>query len=123
MGVDMHSVSTAWVHVQMKLHAEDPDQKEDKLDQLCDQVTAKYSEYMEQIFHLWDKPEPGSMEFTEYNLRQKEREMETNYIRTIKALDLGGSMQAPRLEGRAKTPQEVQLQLHRFEELLWILQQ
>jgi len=113
-----------WYFLQRKLFDERQDVKMEKLKDLQVEVDRKYRNFMKEVFKLWDKPEKGVQDpKVEYHLRKKEREIEIEYVRNLRVLDLGNSTNAPRLEGRLRTPKKIQSKMHYFEEMVWILQQ
>lgn len=113
--------SQTWYDVQRKLHGEPQDQKPRSLEETAREVSKLYEGYMREVCSLWDKP--TGTDIAEYSLRQKQREIECEFIRTLKVLKLGMSMCAPKLQGRVKTDPEILQQLPRFEQLIWVLQQ
>eukprot|EP00928_Gymnodinium_smaydae_P044326 TRINITY_DN29572_c0_g6_i1.p1 TRINITY_DN29572_c0_g6~~TRINITY_DN29572_c0_g6_i1.p1 ORF type:complete len:1953 (-),score=397.88 TRINITY_DN29572_c0_g6_i1:90-5948(-) len=115
--------SKTWFDCQEKLYFEKKDYKKHKLLDRANEVGKLYHGFLKDLLSLWSKPEAGG-NITEYNLRQKERELECQYVRTLKALDLAGSTHAPKIaNGRIQTSEEILHSLHYYEELLWILQQ
>jgi len=122
---DLGQDKNHWYELQRKLHAEPEDHKPAKLNDLQFQVDKTYRKFMEYVFKLWDKPDQKHQEQdkVEWHLRKKEREIEIEYIRNLRVLDLGNSVSAPRLEGRLHTPKRIRQNLHNFEELVWIMQQ
>merc|ERR1740129_902894 len=82
-----------------------------------------YAEYMEDICNLWDKPSPDSTRITEYTIREKERDIEAQYIRTLKVLSLGETDHMPRIENLIRSAPEFVQSIQHYEELVWILQQ
>jgi hypothetical protein len=131
------SESRGWTDVQRKLLQEEPTQKEKRLQELHANLVKLYDGHFATIDGLWTRPQQGqfvkydvpgsdvkSTLNTEYHMRQKERDLEMEYIRTLKALKLNMSMYQPRIDShRIKTDSEVVEKLDKFEELLWVLQQ
>lgn len=112
-----------WYQLQQLLHAEEFDCKRKSLENKREAMAITFREYMTDITKLWDKAPPDSGKKTEYDLRRLEMEIESQYMRTLSALDLTKSSHAPRIEDIVKTEPEVSNKLHLFEELLWVLQQ
>lgn len=129
--------SRGWTDVQQKLLLEEPAQKEKRLQELHANLVKSYDVHFATIDGLWTRPQQGqfvkyevpgsgvkSTLNTEYHMRQKERDLEMEYIRTLKALKLNMSMFQPRIDSQhIKTDSEVVEKLDKYEELLWVLQQ
>lgn len=113
--------SQTWLDVQMKLRSEDAPHKPDNLEIKFQDIKQKIKKFLDDIRQQWDKPLPGSI--SEYSLREKEGEVETEYIRLLKVLGLGSSMKAPKLPPQTKTDSYLLQRLHYVEELVWVLQQ
>ncbi|CAE8649581.1 unnamed protein product, partial [Polarella glacialis] len=118
--------SERWVDAQQKLCQQPFDQKTKRLDKLQEKVQKQSSSLLAEMLAQWNKPTSGDG-MSEYTLRQKEREVEAEYVRTLKALELAGSSKAPRVaidkEYKVKTDPEIQQKMLHFEELIWAFQQ
>lgn len=120
---DRSAPSECWLDAQVKLWSESQDKKNKEIDAQRHEVDQHYRKFMSDVAHLTEKLPSVSEFVTEYQLRQKESEIEREYIRTITVLGLGTSMSAVRLEGRSKTDQDVLANMHNCEDLVWTLQQ
>jgi len=114
--------SQTWLQTQQLLHAEDPENKQQNLLKKAEQVGDTYTSFMEDICHLWDKSDDSEVR-TEYNLRGLKREIESQYLRTLSAMNLSQSIHAPRIEDTMRTEKDISFRMHLYEELVWILQQ
>eukprot|EP00929_Paragymnodinium_shiwhaense_P012782 TRINITY_DN12067_c0_g2_i1.p1 TRINITY_DN12067_c0_g2~~TRINITY_DN12067_c0_g2_i1.p1 ORF type:complete len:2068 (-),score=517.76 TRINITY_DN12067_c0_g2_i1:63-6266(-) len=113
--------STCWLDLQRKQFAEDPAYRKQRLLEQREEVEKVYQSYLLDIMNLWTRPAAGA-DVTEYNIRQKERELESQFLRTVQALGLRSH--APKLDkSGVQTETAIQQSLHLYEELLWILQQ
>jgi hypothetical protein len=119
----LQAPSRTWLDVQQKLHAEDPENKVEKLMEKSEIVGRQYLDYMKDVLSLWTKPPSDSTKRTEYHLRRKRQEVESQYIRTLYVLSFKNSTHAPKIEQIGKTEEYIRSKLHLFEELFWILQQ
>jgi alpha-tubulin suppressor-like RCC1 family protein len=113
--------SKTWLDIQVKIAQEDEANKPKYLIEQSKTIGNLYAVHMANIRKIWSKGDKG--EITEYNLRMRMREVETEYIRTLQALKVCRTMFAPKLENRGKTDVSVRAELRHFEELFWILQQ
>eukprot|EP00927_Polykrikos_kofoidii_P039820 TRINITY_DN34131_c0_g1_i1.p1 TRINITY_DN34131_c0_g1~~TRINITY_DN34131_c0_g1_i1.p1 ORF type:complete len:1930 (-),score=373.27 TRINITY_DN34131_c0_g1_i1:201-5990(-) len=114
--------SRTWLDCQEKIFAEDLSHKAAKLTEKHAEVSRKYKRFMDDILTLFSKPETGD-HVSAYHIRQREREVEMQYVRILKALDLGRATRAPKLDRVSPVEGLLLQKLHLFEELLWILQQ
>ena len=108
-----------WRDAQECLFSEPLERKMKALEDLQRETAQTMSEFTEDVLHLWDKG--SGDEISEYRIRSQEQEIETDFVRTLKAIGLDAA--APRPEQIASTDPGVCRELHHMEELLWVLQQ
>eukprot|EP00930_Biecheleria_cincta_P014965 TRINITY_DN12647_c0_g2_i1.p1 TRINITY_DN12647_c0_g2~~TRINITY_DN12647_c0_g2_i1.p1 ORF type:complete len:2038 (-),score=451.20 TRINITY_DN12647_c0_g2_i1:118-6231(-) len=116
--------SARWSDCQTKLFQEDPDLRENNLTKFFKELKKKSDSLLEEIKQLWSKP-PASDEVSEYTLRQLQKQIEVEYVRTLQALnmDSGGWQPAMEKQSMIVTDKKIKEKLKLFEELLWLLQQ
>jgi len=110
-----------WYGLQLLLHQEPTNHKKNRLLAFKSEIEQFYNNAMKNLFTLWDAQAPGIVD-TEYAYRTKTAEIEKHYLRTLEALGLYGMGNWVRLENQLKTQKDVVNELHRFEEMLFILQ-
>lgn len=119
----MSKETKSWTDVYNKLRHEDPAWKGPKLKEREEEIAKEFTKYMDQINKLWAKAKESPHDITEWNLRLKEKMLETGYIRLLKALGLGAARYAPRLEAKTKTDPQILSRLQHYEDMFFILQQ
>jgi hypothetical protein len=113
--------SKTWLDIQVKMSVEDQANKTLSLMEQGKSIGGRYNVHMANVRKIWSKGEKGDI--TEYNLRLRMKEVETEYVRTLQALKICSTSFAPKIERRVKTDERVLTQLRNFEEFVWILQQ
>eukprot|EP00746_Dinoflagellata_sp_MGD_P007033 gnl/MRDRNA2_/MRDRNA2_113899_c0_seq1.p1 gnl/MRDRNA2_/MRDRNA2_113899_c0~~gnl/MRDRNA2_/MRDRNA2_113899_c0_seq1.p1 ORF type:complete len:1623 (+),score=304.88 gnl/MRDRNA2_/MRDRNA2_113899_c0_seq1:483-4871(+) len=109
-----------FLEVQTLLRNEPEENREDQLRKDEAILGREYGAIMNHIFHLWDPSSSNDGEPTERVLRQLYDDYDTSLCRTLRYLRL--SDKEPFLD-KLTTPEEILLQMHKFEEMCWVLQQ